>query len=87
MPYVIKSKTADRYVNGSESKAAYASMDEYSLVPLEFARIYPTKNGAKYALDFWAYIMDQRDNKQEMKDTVEIIEVTVTRTVTLNEVK
>lgn len=87
MPFVIKSKKSDRYVNGSRSRAAFASMDSDSLVPVEFARIYPTKAGAKSALDFWAYLMEERDNKQEIKNSVEIVEVEVTRTVSVKEVK
>ena len=83
MPYVIKSKTHNRYVNGSRSKAAFNSMDDNSLVPIDYARIYPTLSGAKSALACWLYIMDDRVSS----DLVEIVEVEVTRSVSIKEVR
>ena len=56
MPFAIKHKTKDRYVSNTNSmKADY---DDDGLTSLQFARVYPTKSGAKTAMINWASYWD-----------------------------
>jgi hypothetical protein len=81
--YVIKHKEKDVYINGSKSNAAFASMDSDDLVPIDYARVFPTLSGAKTALSSWAGTWDNatytvvRDHAKY--DMMEIVPVKVTK--------
>lgn len=63
MPYVIKHKTKDRYV--SNTKSTKVEYDEDGLTGPEFARIYPTRGGARSALIDWSKYWDTSIKDEE----------------------
>lgn len=84
MPYVIKHKTKERYICGSKSNAAYQSMDKNDLVPIEYARVFPTLSGAKSALASWSHMLIEKSfldyqlvRDHSKYDLMEIVEVKV----------
>lgn len=94
MPYVVKHKQRDRFINGSGTKAAHedCAKDANYLASLEYAQTYATPKGAKIALRSWATMWDNNAGTlnpagipwgglvldQAKYDMMEIVEVKVT---------
>lgn len=68
MPYVVKHKNKDRYLCGT--KSSRADQDADGLVSMEFARIFPTKAGAKTAIRHWAEVWDNTVIDQKKLDWI-----------------
>ena len=81
MPYVIKHREKDLFVPGSKSQKA--KRHDLYLVEKEWTKIYPTLQGARSALSYWAEVISHTlkgfdgidQTPEELKAQMEIVEV------------
>jgi len=84
MPYVIKHRDKDLYVPGTASRKA-TRYDLY-LVEKKWTKIYPTLQGARSALAYWAVQISHTlkgfdgidRTPDELKNQMEIVEIELT---------